>query len=177
MSIKTLSNKVADKFVHGKGVFTFIRSAVSSQIASWIDMGSSIGMVALGVSSWIATPIGAVLGGIVNCCINYKFTFRAQGCSVKAVAVKYILIWLGSVTLNTVGTSMLASVLDRWHLLEALGFTNVGSFAAARIIVSLLVSWFWNFLLQKNFVYRASKFDPYAIRFVDALTPNHKKIK
>jgi hypothetical protein len=72
----------------------------------------------------------------------------------------------------------LATILDRWHLLETLGFTNVGSYAAARIIVSLLVSWFWNFLLQKNFVYRASKFDPYAIKLVDALTPNqNKKIK
>ncbi len=175
MSIKTLSNTAADKFMHGKGIFTFIRSSISSQVASWIDMGSSIGLVALGASKWIATPVGAVLGGIVNCCINYKFTFRAQGCSVKAVALKYILIWLGSVTLNTVGTSVLATVLDRWHLLETLGFTDVGSFAAARIIVSLLVSWFWNFLLQKNFVYKSTSFDPYAIRFVDLLTPNQSK--
>ncbi|MDE6402844.1 MAG: hypothetical protein K2K86_03435, partial [Muribaculaceae bacterium] len=59
--------KIAQKFVYGGGIFTFIRSSLSSQLASWIDMGSSIGLVALGISEWVATPVGAVLGGIVNC--------------------------------------------------------------------------------------------------------------
>lgn len=162
--------KIKDKFLYGKGIFTFIRSSLSSQVASWVDMGSSIGLVAMGLSEWVSTPIGAVLGGIVNCCINYKFTFHAQGCSVKAVAVKYVMIWLGSVLFNTVGTKLLASVLDQWHLLESWGFTNVGSFAVARVVVSLVVSLAWNFLMQKNFVYRhRPKFDPYADRFVDGL--------
>ena len=156
--------------MYGGGIFTFIRSSLSSQLASWIDMGSSIGLVALGVSGWVATPVGAVLGGIVNCCINYKFTFRAGDCPVKAVAVKYLLIWIGSVLFNTVGTSLLAHVLDQWHILDALGFTTVGSFAAARLIVSLVVSLAWNFLMQKHFVYkRRDRFDPVAIQAVDGL--------
>lgn len=156
--------------MYGGGVFTFIRSSMSSQVASWIDMGSSIALVAMGVSEWFATPIGAVLGGTVNCCINYKFTFRAGDCPVKAVAVKYLLIWLGSVLFNTVGTTLLANVLDNWHILESIGFTNVGSFAAARLLVSLVVSLAWNFLMQKYFVYRRrEKFDPYAVKFVDGL--------
>ncbi len=164
------ASKIADKFINGGGIFTFIRSSLSSQVASWIDMGGSIGLVALGVSEWLATPVGAVLGGIVNCCINYKFTFHASDCSVKAVAVKYVLIWLGSVLFNTVGTSLLANVLDSWHILESIGFTTVGSFAVARVIVSLVVSLAWNFLMQKTFVYRRrEKFDPYAIRLVDLL--------
>ncbi len=154
-----------------ESIFTFLRSIVSSQVASWCDLGSSIVLVAVGMSAWAATPIGAVIGGVVNCIINYHFTFRASGTSKRAVAVKYIMVWLGSLALNTVGTSLLTIVLDRWHFLEMLGFTNVGSFAAARIIVSLLVSWFWNFVLQKNFVYRTTRFDPYAISFVDSLTP------
>ena len=33
--------------------------------------------------------------------------------------------------------------------------------------MSLIVSIFWNFLMQKNFVYRRNDIDPYAIRFVD----------
>lgn len=165
-----LIKNTTNKFMYGGGVFTFIRSSMSSQVASWIDMGSSIGLVAMGVSEWLATPVGAVLGGIVNCCINYKFTFHASDCPVKAVAVKYLLIWLGSVLFNTVGTSLLANVLDNWHILETLGFTNVGSFAAARLVVSLVVSLAWNFLMQKHFVYRRrEKFDPCAVSFVDGL--------
>lgn len=168
------NKKIQKKLVEGRGIFMFMRSIVSSQVASWIDMGSSIGLVALGMSSWAATPIGAILGGIVNCCINYKFTFRAQGCSKRAVAVKYLMVWLGSLILNTVGTSLLAMALDSWHLLEALGFTNVGSYAVARLVVSLLVSWFWNYVLQKNFVYRATSFDPVAIRMFNRVIPPRK---
>ncbi|MBD5214465.1 MAG: hypothetical protein HDS75_06585 [Bacteroidales bacterium] len=165
-----LLKRIKDKFLYGGGVMMFIRSSLAAQVASWIDMGTSIGLVAAGISQWIATPIGAVVGGIINCCINYKFTFRASGCSVKAVAVKYLMIWLGSVFFNTVGTSLLADALDNWHILEAIGVTSVGSFAAARIIVSLVVSLAWNFVMQKYFVYRSRPgFDPYADRLVDGL--------
>lgn len=163
-------NRLYQKLVHGGGFFTFLRSSVAAQLASWLDMGTSILLVALGVSSWIATPVGAVLGGVVNCCINYKFTFKASDVSPKAVAVKYLLIWIGSVLFNTVGTALLARALDRWHLLEMMGFTNTGSFATARVIVSLVVSLAWNFLMQKHFVYRRRPgFDPYADRLVDGL--------
>ncbi len=151
--------KIKEKIIKGGGIFTFLRSIVSSQVASWIDLGAGIVLVAIGFSDWIATPIGAVMGGVVNCIINYRFTFRAQGVSKRAVAVKYFMIWMGSLTLNTVGTSLLTSVFDQWHLLERMGFTGVGNYAAARIVVSLLVSWFWNFVMQKNFVYKPRRFD------------------
>ena len=55
--------------------------------------------------SFLATAIGLVVGGVVNCCINYKFTFRAEHCAVKAVAIKYLLIWGGSFILNLVCTT------------------------------------------------------------------------
>lgn len=171
--------RIKNKFLYGGGVMMFVRSSLSAQLASWIDMGSSIGLVAMGLSQWIATPIGAVLGGIVNCCVNYKFTFRAGGCSVKAVAVKYLMIWLGSVAFNTVGTSLLADAFENWHIVEKIGVTSVGSFAAARIVVSLVVSLAWNFVMQKYFVYRHRPgFDPYADRLVDGLlwiVPGRKK--
>lgn len=153
----------------------FLRSSMSSQVASWIDLGSSIGLVALGVSKWIATPVGAVIGGVVNCLINYRFTFRATDCSLRSVAVKYLMIWLGSLLLNTVGTGLLADALDKWHLLEHLGFTDVGSYAAARLIVSLVVSLAWNYLMQKNFVYRHTGFDPYAERASHLVWPERHR--
>lgn len=165
-----LLKRIKNKFLYGGGVMMFVRSSLSAQLASWIDMGSSIALVACGLSKWVATPIGAVLGGIVNCCVNYKFTFRASGCSVKAVAVKYLMIWLGSVLFNTVGTSLLADAFDSWHVLDSIGVTSVGSFGAARLIVSLVVSLAWNFVMQKYFVYKERPgFDPYADRLVDGL--------
>ncbi|MDE6787676.1 MAG: hypothetical protein K2J46_11655, partial [Muribaculaceae bacterium] len=54
-------------------------------------------------------------------------------------------------------------------ILEEMGFKAAGYYSTARVVMSLLVSWFWNFVLQRNFVYRPSKFDPYAVSFMDSL--------
>ena len=85
------------------------------------------------------------------------------------MVVKYALVWIGNLILNSAGTDGLYFVLKRWHILEELGFKAAGYYTAARLTMSLLVSWFWNFILQRNFVYRSSKFDPYAVRFMTSL--------
>lgn len=151
---------------------TFLRSAVSSQASGWVDF--IVGFVMFywifnQHFQWLATGIGVVAGGIVNCIICYKFTFRAENCSWQAVAVKYALVWIGNLFLNSGGTQLLYIILEEWHFLDDLGFTPAGYFAAARLVMSLLVSWFWNFLLQRNFVYRPTGFDPYAERFMNSL--------
>lgn len=179
----SFSHRAADKFLHGHGIFTFLRSSVSSQIASWTDMGVCFVFYAwvflpLGTDpmrSFLATAIGLVVGGVVNCCINYKFTFRAEHCPVKAVAIKYLLIWGGSFILNLVGTTALNHLLQQIHWLGAIGIKPDGIFAFSRLSVSLIVSLAWNFILQKNFVYVSTKFDPFAIKIVDTITFRKKK--
>lgn len=168
MATKSIS-KIKDKFINGGDIVsTFLRSSVSSQIASWIDMGVGFVFFAfVHLAPWISTAIGAVCGGIVNCCINYRFTFHATDIPVKALAVKYSLVWLGSLMLNVYGTQAAFELLNQLSFLEEMGFKPNGYYAAARLSVSLIVSIFWNFLMQKNFVYRHNRIDPYAIRFVD----------
>lgn len=151
---------------------TFLRSAVSSQASGWVDF--IVGFVMFywifnRHLSWLATGIGVVAGGIVNCIICYKFTFRAENCSWKAVVVKYAIVWIGNLILNSAGTEGLYIVLKKWHILEEMGFKTAGYYTTARLVMSLLVSWFWNFILQRNFVYRPSRFDPYAERFMTSL--------
>lgn len=151
---------------------TFLRSAVSSQASGWVDF--IVGFVMFywifnQHLSWLATGIGVVAGGIVNCIICYKFTFRAENCSWQAVVVKYALVWIGNLILNSGGTEVLYILLKKWHILEDLGFKTAGYWTTARLVMSLLVSWFWNFLLQRNFVYRPSSFDPYAERFMASI--------
>lgn len=151
---------------------TFLRSAVSSQASGWVDF--IVGFVMFywifnQHLSWLATGIGVVAGGIVNCIICYKFTFRAENCSWKAVVVKYALVWIGNLILNSGGTEVLYILLKKWQILEELGFKTAGYYSTARIVMSLLVSWFWNFVLQRNFVYRPSRFDPYAERLMTSI--------
>lgn len=183
MSLKRTSKNVADKFLHGKGIFTFLRSSVSSQIASWTDMGVCFVFYAwvfspMGTApmrTFLATAIGLVVGGIVNCIVNYKFTFQADNCPVKAVAIKYLLIWGGSFILNLGGTTLLEQGIQRLEFITDTHWIKPdGVFAFARLTVSLIVSLAWNFLMQKNFVYRQTSFDPYAIRLVDAFSFKHK---
>lgn len=115
-SIKKLGNKI----VNGGGFFTFIRSSISSQIASWTDMGTRMLFYAFVFSaldpfyrSNLSVAVGAFVGGVVNCCINYRFTFHASGQSVKAVIVKYLMVWTGSLLLNMYGTTFLSMLLSQ----------------------------------------------------------------
>ena len=77
--------------------------------------------------------------------------------------------------LNSGGTQVCYLAMQNWPYLEEIGFQPDGYYAAARVFVSLLVGWFWNFILQRYFVFRHSNFDPYAIRFVDSLLPRRRR--
>lgn len=169
--------RVVEKFMKSDGVvFTFLRSTVSSQISSWTDMILSFAFYAwIHLYPWLATALGAFFGGVVNCIIGYKFTFHAQGQNKRAVMLKFFLIWLGSLILNSAGTEGLFRLLRAWTWLENIGFKPDGYFAAARLTVSLIVSLVWNFVLQRAFVFSPTRFDKTAIRIVDSIIPPLKR--
>ena len=175
--MKQKVKKLGDNLLHNDSiVYTFLRSIASSQAASWIDLGVGFLLFAFcNMQPFLATAIGAISGGIVNCIINYRFTFHASDCSWRAVIVKYAMVWTGSVLLNSFGTQGLYMLLSSWDWLETIGFRPDGYYAAARLTVSLIVSWAWNFALQRYFVYRVTKFDPYAIKFVKKIFPERRK--
>ncbi|MCH5227733.1 MAG: GtrA family protein [Muribaculaceae bacterium] len=176
--VKKIGSKVLNS---DQLVFTFIRSAGVAQAASWIDLGTAFVLFAFAhFAPWVSTAIGAFVGGVINCILNYRFTFHANSCPWKAVMVKYALVWIGSLLLNSIGTELLYYALLHWPWLESLGFKPDGYFAAARLTVSAIVSLGWNFVLQRNFVYHNRSFDKHAITFVDFITANkyihHHKI-
>lgn len=143
-----------------RGLILFAKASVASQVASWTDMGLAFALFAwASLPAAGATALGAVAGGIVNCCINYRWTFRAQDCSIMNVAIKYAMVWTGSLLLNTYGTSFFTALFESSTLLDDWGVAVNLRFAVARVGVSLLVSIFWNFMLQRYFVYRNGGFD------------------
>lgn len=173
----TSDKNIIRKFLKSDNIFfTFLRSSVSSQISSWTDMAVSFALFAwVNLLPWLATACGAIAGGIVNCVVGYKFTYHADDVSKRAVMVKFILVWVGSLVLNTWGTDACYYLLQKWHWLESIGFKPDGYFAAARLAVSLAVSLAWNFVLQRNFVFRPNRFDPVAIKIVDFFRPKLRK--
>ncbi len=164
---------VGSNFIRSdKFIYSLLRAGLASQVASWIDLFTGFALFAwCGLAPWLSTAIGATIGGVINCIINFHFTFHARECSWRAVIVKYAIVWVGSLLLNSFGTQGLYWLLNHWPWLETIGFRPDGYFAAARLIVSGIVSLFWNLLLQAKFVYRVTAFDPYAIRLMNTFIP------
>ncbi len=138
-----------------KSIFVLIKAGVSSQISAWTDfIMSFVSFVWIGLDAKYAAAVGAIAGGVVNCCINYKWTFHAEDCSYRSVAVKYLLVWLGSFFFNVYGTEWVTNMLMASAWLDELGMSEDVRFTIARLGVSLVVSLFWNLLLQRYFVFR-----------------------
>ncbi|MDE6010066.1 MAG: GtrA family protein, partial [Muribaculaceae bacterium] len=85
--LKTVKNKV----LHNDGFFyTLLRSSLSSQLCGWIDTLTAFLIFSLlDLSAWLSTAIGAFVGGVFNCIINYRFTFHAYGVDIRAALVKF----------------------------------------------------------------------------------------
>lgn len=164
--------KAKDKIVNGGGIFTYMRSVMTSQLSAWTDfIVSFLCFAVLSLSSGISAMIGAIMGGIVNCTVNYKFTFKCSEGSYASIAVKFFLVWVGSLLLNTFGTQYLNAIIQDSTLFDYFGASVDLRFAIARVTASIVVSVFWNFLLQQYFVFRVNRVDSYIDAIVDYLKP------
>ncbi len=143
-----------------------LRSMITSQVSTYVDYVVSFLLYAFaGLSAGLSAGIGGACGGITNCAVNYKFTFRMRQCSYWAIGIKFFMVWVGSMLLNAMGTQLITNLLTSSHYLEEIGVGNDMCFTIARLSTGLIVSIFWNFMLQRYFVFRTTKFD----NFIDRL--------
>lgn len=135
----------------------FIRAQFASQIASATDFLITILLAKLvGFYYVYATFSGSVCGGIVNFFVNYKWTFKIKEGKKKRIIAKYILVWIGSIVLNTWGTYLMTESLAQSPWIQEIlkqYFDNL--FVLSKIVVSLLVGFIWNYNMQRIFVYRS----------------------
>ena len=121
---------------------TFAKAQVASLVASLIDFSTSIFLArVLGWWYLLASVTGTVVGGIVNFTINRHWVFEAREKRVTAQAIKYILVWVGNLLLNAAGVYLIT------HYMRV-------NFVISKIIVSLIVGFFYNYLLQKKLVFK-----------------------
>ncbi len=150
--------KQVNKYVHSK--IWILKAGITSQLSAWFDFAISyIAFRYWGLDSGLSASLGAISGGIVNCTMNYKWTFKSSGASPVSVGVKYAIVWIGSLLLNTFGTKFLFLLLDGNTILDAYNVPANIRFSIARLTIALLVSLIWNLYLQRVFVYRAGIFD------------------
>lgn len=122
-------------------LWVFCKAQLSAQLATVIDFAVSL-LLATVCNLWYlyATFLGALSGGIANCALNYKWVFKAQGLKKRYVALKYLLVWCGSIALNTLGTYLLTEWSKQY-------------FIYAKIVMAVFIALLWNYPLQRVFVY------------------------
>jgi len=157
--IKKIAKTISEK----GGIFMFLRAQFSSQISSITDFTTTIVLAKVfGLYYVYATFLGSVCGGIVNCIINYQWTFKAQGSKKRYVAIKYLTVWTGSIFFNTSGTYLVTELLGRFiWLRELLGHLFDDVFIVSKVFVSLIVGFVWNYNMQRLFVYKDRDFRKY----------------
>ena len=126
-------------------VMTFAKAQCSAWVASAVDFSTTFVLASI-VGLWYgySTFIGAVSGGIVNCAINYRWVFQTFGLKKKYLAMRYLLVWAGSILLNTYGTCQLTELSGMNYIIS-------------KAIVALLVAVLWNYQLQRTFVFHANR--------------------
>jgi putative flippase GtrA len=148
--------KSVKAFSEKGGIFMFIRAQFSSQVASATDFFITILLANLWNIYYVyATFVGSICGGIVNCIINYKWTFKTKDCKKQYVIIKYILVWIGSILLNTWGIYIMTEAISQnpWVQDKLNPFID-NLFVFSKIVVSLIVGFTWNYNMQRVFVYK-----------------------
>lgn len=141
-------------------VWMFCKAQLSAWLASAVDFLVTISLVKFGGLFYLyATFIGSVVGGVTNCVINYGWVFHADGCKKVHVAVKYLFVWGMSIMLNTWGTFALTEWVTGMGWMERLpAYYADNMFIVSKMLVAVTVAFFWNYSMQRTFVYRNLNF-------------------
>ncbi|MGN0233034.1 MAG: GtrA family protein [Bacteroidaceae bacterium] len=140
----------------GKVIKEFGKAQVSSLFSTAFDFLVTAMIYEITKHVVISTATGAISGGIVNCITNYCWTFRGTTRTKRAIAWSYALVWTGSFVLNTSGTEW---GVKSWKAFcdtnteMPVGITCV---LIVKAVVGILVAVFWNFMMQKYYVYKRS---------------------
>jgi putative flippase GtrA len=124
----------------------FGKHQLASVITTVVDFLVMIALVSVvGLSAEVGTACGAASGAIVNFIIGRHFTFRATGHAAHSQAARYALVSACSLGLNTLGVHIMIAVIPPQF------------YVVARAITAALVSFLWNFPMQRYFVFKVNR--------------------
>lgn len=118
----------------------------SAQIAAFI--GTAVDFITvilltelLGIWYVTSNAIGAAFGAITNFLLGRYWVFSSTEKKIYNQAFRYFLVAMGSLILNTLGVYLLTEYTSLHYIVS-------------KIIVAVLIAFTYNFILQKNFVYK-----------------------
>jgi putative flippase GtrA len=121
---------------------TFIKAQAASVAATIVDFAITIVLKEV-FHCWylLASILGTISGGVVNFLMNRSWVFGAKDRKIHFQAVKYVLVWIGNLLLVSGAVFILTNYA---------GF----DYRISKIIVSVFVGIFYNYVLQKRFVFK-----------------------
>ena len=120
----------------------FLKAQASSLAATIVDYSTAILLKeVIGVWYISANIAGNVAGGVTNFFVNRQWVFKKEKGAVGLQAVKYILVWLGNMVLNTGGVWLLVNY-------------KILPYVWAKIIVAIVIGFTYNYMIQKRFVFK-----------------------
>ncbi|MEP7279682.1 MAG: GtrA family protein [Bacteroidota bacterium] len=123
-------------------MLTFLKAQTASLVASAADFMITVLLVELaGMQQLPASIEGTISGGIINFIINRSWTFSGSQKNTQVQAMRYIMVWSGSLVLNAFG----------FYLVNH--YTGL-HYTLSKILISILVGILYNYFLQKRFVFK-----------------------
>jgi len=120
----------------------FIKAQASSLTATAADFLLTIFLAeVLGVWYVAANVAGVLIGGVINFYINRDWVFNGREDELRTQVIRYFTVWCGNFLLNASGVWLLTQYLD-WN------------YVLSKVIISLVVGWSYNYVLQKNYVFK-----------------------
>ena len=120
---------------------TFIKAQANSVLSTLFDLLVTVILKEV-FSVWYvaASFIGTIAGGIFNFSVGRNWVFNRKEKKIPAQAFRYLIIWNGNLLLSTLGVFLI---------------THYGglSYFYSKIIVAVVVGVFYNYVLQKKFVF------------------------
>ena len=125
-----------------KTIILFFRYYVVAVLATITDFLVFIILSEI-ISFWYvsSTFISTICGGIIAFLLNRNWTFMGKDGKLSIQAIKYFIVWGGSILLNTLGIYL---------IVENTSIEEITS----KIIISIIVGVGYNFFMNKYFVFK-----------------------
>lgn len=131
--------------VKKNSIFIFAKAQLSAFTGGIVDYLAMIFCTEiLGIHYTISIAIGGLIGAVVNFSVNRYWTFDENKTSQAPISrqlAKFIFVVLGSICLKSGGTYLMTTTLRL-------------DYKISRVIVDILVSLGFNYLLQKYWVFK-----------------------
>jgi len=129
------------------------RSQIAALIATLVDYGILIVWVEIIHQHYLqGVALGALGGAVINFFLNRHWSFEASRERLHPQALRYALVSLFSLILNTSGVYLLTEYAHVYYLLS-------------QTFVSIILGLVWNYPLHRFFVYKKERYHEVRIHF------------